>query len=121
MQTILVVEDDLNLQRVLKIFFEKQGYQVLIANHGLEALDILKETKVSLILTDIEMPYMDGITMISKIPFLPVVVYSGNSYPELIDEFSNVKRVFSKPTNFHDISNHVSSIIFGESGIIPEQ
>lgn len=57
---ILVVEDDFINQKVIGKILSKMGYQHDLANHGLEALEILKEKKYDLIFMDIQMPKMDG-------------------------------------------------------------
>lgn len=57
---ILVVEDNLVNQRVIVKILEKLGFTSSVANHGQEALDILKQHRFSLILMDLQMPVMDG-------------------------------------------------------------
>ncbi|MCP3872097.1 MAG: response regulator [Desulfobacteraceae bacterium] len=64
---ILVVEDNLVNQKVMKKLLEKIGYASLIANNGKEALEILERDAVSLILMDLQMPVMDGFTCTAKI------------------------------------------------------
>ncbi len=60
--TLLVVEDSVDLQDLTKELFESEGYKVYCANNGQEALDFLRKTqaKVDLILLDLMMPVMDG-------------------------------------------------------------
>ncbi len=60
METILVVEDNLALLYGLKDLLEREGYQVLTARDGVEALEIMKTTCPDLIIADIMMPRMDG-------------------------------------------------------------
>lgn len=64
---ILVVEDNLVNQKVIAKMLQKLGCKSLVANHGAEAIDILKENTVSLILMDLQMPIMDGFTCTSTI------------------------------------------------------
>ena len=64
---ILVVEDNLVNQKVIAKMLQKLGFKSLVANHGEEALDILKESTISLILMDLQMPIMDGFTCTSTI------------------------------------------------------
>jgi CheY-like chemotaxis protein len=60
-KTILVVEDDIELQEGIKFYLEFENYKVLIANNGLEALKILETAPLpNLILLDMKMPVMDG-------------------------------------------------------------
>ena len=60
-QAILVVEDNLVNQRVVKAMLQRHGYRVEIANHGGEVLEALERTPVSLVLMDIQMPVVDGL------------------------------------------------------------
>ncbi len=60
MFTILVVEDDRNLQRLMAAMLRQNGYQVLTAGDGEEALSVLDASHVDLLVCDIMMPRMDG-------------------------------------------------------------
>lgn len=60
MVNILVVEDDKNLQKLMMAVLKQNGYNVLNAKDGVEALEILDKSHVDLIITDIMMPNMDG-------------------------------------------------------------
>ena len=57
---IMVVDDDQNIQLVLKYRLEKEGYQVLLAGDGVDALEKVKAEKPDLIILDLTMPRMGG-------------------------------------------------------------
>ena len=57
---IMVVDDDQNIQLVLKYRLEKEGYQVLLAGDGVDALKKVKAEKPDLIILDLTMPRMGG-------------------------------------------------------------
>ena len=58
---ILIVDDESRMRKLLKDFLEREGYSVLEASDGLEAIDIFYEDKdVALIILDVMMPRMDG-------------------------------------------------------------
>ncbi len=60
-KTILVVEDDIDIRNSLKMVLETEGYAVLTAENGFEAMQILKTSKIpNLILLDMKMPVMNG-------------------------------------------------------------
>jgi chemosensory pili system protein ChpA (sensor histidine kinase/response regulator) len=59
-QTVMVVDDSLTMRKVLGRTLEREGYQVVTAKDGMDALQLLQETKPDIILLDIEMPRMDG-------------------------------------------------------------
>ena len=60
MFNILIVEDDKNLRKLIKTCLKRENYQTYEATNGVEALDILDENYIDLIVTDIMMPQMDG-------------------------------------------------------------
>ncbi|MGL5153218.1 MAG: response regulator transcription factor [Clostridium sp.] len=63
---ILVVEDDKEIAKALKIYLTNQGYNVFVAYNGLEGLEIVRSEKLHLAIVDIMMPVMDGITLTMK-------------------------------------------------------
>lgn len=63
MFSILVAEDDRNLQKLMTAVLKQNGYNVLTAKDGIEALEILDKSHVDLIISDIMMPNMDGYSL----------------------------------------------------------
>lgn len=59
-KNILLAEDEPTIQRLVRTYFEKDGYTVYTANNGEEAIKLFKEVKIDLICLDIMMPIMDG-------------------------------------------------------------
>jgi CheY-like chemotaxis protein len=59
---VLVVEDDLVSQRVASGLLERRGCEVVTARNGLSALDLLERERFDLVLMDIQMPELDGVT-----------------------------------------------------------
>ncbi|MCS6920051.1 MAG: sigma-54 dependent transcriptional regulator [Fimbriimonadales bacterium] len=76
--TILIVDDELNIRRVLERAFAKEGYQVYTAEGGHQALRVLDETPCDLMLTDVVMPDMTGLELLKrarqKHPHLQVIL-----------------------------------------------
>jgi two-component system NtrC family response regulator len=64
---ILLVDDDSSVRRVLQFKLQKQGYEVATASDGAEALTALSKQSYDLLLSDIRMPKMDGIELLSKV------------------------------------------------------
>lgn len=64
---ILVVEDEADIRNLIKIALEDEGYSLYVACDGIEALKILKEVSVDLIILDVMMPRLDGFNLLRKI------------------------------------------------------
>ncbi len=82
MQTILVVDDDREIVESISIYLRAEGYEVIKAYDGLEALDAAVQKSVQLIVLDIMMPEMDGIETLMKLretKNIPVILLSAKS------------------------------------------
>ena len=82
MQTILVCDDDKEIVEAIDIYLQQEGYQVLKAYDGEEALEILKEKEVHLLIIDVMMPRLDGIRATLKIrekKNMPIIILSAKS------------------------------------------
>ena len=81
-ECILVVDDDREIVKAIAIPLEKEGYVVLRAYDGLEALDMLASNQVQLLIMDVMMPRLDGLSAVMKIREkrnLPIIVLSAKS------------------------------------------
>lgn len=82
---ILIAEDDPDIVALLKLYLEKEGYGVLSAADGREALDLVNENNVDLGIFDIMMPNMDGFELIHKVREshgFPILVLSARGQDE---------------------------------------
>ena len=81
--SILVVEDDREIRQGIEIYLRNQGYQVFQAANGQEGLEVIKIRELHLVILDVMMPVMDGITMLMKTRDLgyefPVLMLSAKS------------------------------------------
>lgn len=66
-QTILLIDDDVDLTQVFQIILEREGFQVRVAHDGKKGLELLQETSPDLIILDMNMPGMGGIEFFHKI------------------------------------------------------
>ena len=88
-KNVLLVDDDTEMLHALKEGFKKyqESFAVLLAEDGLEALTRLKQNIVSLVVTDLKMPNMDGFELLAHImehyPDIPVIIITGYSTPEI--------------------------------------
>lgn len=79
---VLVVEDDNEIAKAIKIYLVNQGYEVFIGNDGIEGLEIIDNNEIHLAIVDIMMPRMDGLTMVTKLRDkydFPVIFLSAKS------------------------------------------
>jgi two-component system KDP operon response regulator KdpE len=76
---ILIVDDERQITRVLRTSLQSSGYEVTVANNGLEAFDLFRTVSPDLIITDLAMPEMGGIELtraIRRIADTPIIVLS---------------------------------------------
>ena len=91
MQSILVVEDEKEIAEAIKIYLEEEGYNVEICLDSTKALEKLRTKEFQLILLDIMMPKIDGITLarnIRKFSSIPIIFFSAKS--ESIDKITGL-------------------------------
>ena len=77
MNKILVVEDDLDIQELLQNFLQESGYDITVANDGLEAINLFSDDDFDLILLDILLPKIDGFSVcefIRKKSQIPIII-----------------------------------------------
>ncbi|MDH5516854.1 MAG: response regulator [Gammaproteobacteria bacterium] len=70
-KTILIVDDSASLRQVVAIALKGAGYDVIEASDGNDGLTKLDGTKINLIISDVNMPGMDGLTMVTQIKSMP--------------------------------------------------
>lgn len=105
MKCILVVDDDTDYLRLFRIFLQLEGFSVICAASGDEALSILSDSNIHLMITDLNMPGMDGIELAKNasiiMPFMPIILHSGEISPELpcLATKVGIVRVLAKPIN----------------------
>lgn len=107
MTTILIVDDDPNSQRVLSYTLRKNGYDARIAANGENALSLLGESASDLVIVDMAMPVMDGLTLLrhmradEHLRGVPVIILtgSGDDYDRLQAEQAGIQGFLSKPSS----------------------
>jgi two-component system chemotaxis response regulator CheY len=89
MASILAVDDSMSMRQMISATLKSAGYEVLQASNGQEALQLAKTKKADLVLTDINMPQMDGISLIRALRalpnyrFTPILTLTTESDPEM--------------------------------------
>jgi DNA-binding response OmpR family regulator len=81
---ILVVDDDLHIQRLYKEEFEEEGYEVVIASNGKEAIELFDREVPDIVTLDILLPDIDGIRLLrqmkEKRPKVPIIMSTAYDY-----------------------------------------
>lgn len=81
---ILVVDDDLHIQRLYKEEFEDEGYEVIVASNGQEAIELFEKETPDIVTLDILLPDIDGIRILrqmkEKNPKIPVIMSTAYDY-----------------------------------------
>ena len=89
-KNVLLVDDDHEMLVALKEGFQryKDSFAILLAADGLKAVESLKKNTISLVVTDLKMPGMDGFELLAHImehyPDIPVIIITGYSAPEMM-------------------------------------
>ena len=120
MAKILIVEDEKNQRLLYQEEFTEQGYQVVTAVNGIEALRMVDTCRPHLVVLDISMPGMDGMEALSAIlaryPHLPVVLHTAySSYRENFMSWSAHAYVV-KSSDRSELFATVRRLLCGKSG-----
>ena len=113
---ILIVDDEENARIALSKILTLEGYDVSSARNGLEALDSLQKRDVELVITDINMPEMDGLTFLRELsrshPKSNVIMITGygevESYLEAMD--LGAFEYINKPVKYDDLKRVINKI-----------
>jgi DNA-binding response OmpR family regulator len=116
-QTLMLVDDDPQLCHVVSMFFELEGFVVVVAKNGKEALELLHETKPNVILLDVMMPEMDGLELCKQIRAdkrlkeIPIAVFTANEMREAEMTEAGADRFIVKPFSLDGLRITVDEMI----------
>ena len=117
MEDILVVDDEEGIVEVLTAVLGESGYTVATACDGQEALHTMENRKFGLVITDIYMPRMDGLTLLrtikEKSPELPVVIIAALGVGESLEEIKRCKAegFLQKPFDIDTVKKVVDDLL----------
>lgn len=119
LETILVVEDEGGIRALVRKILKRQGYQVLEASHGEEALQVMREHQghIDLLLTDVMMPGMNGVDLSHKAlaekPHLRVLFVSGYTDESLLEagQFPAGTAFLQKPFTLGSLLGKVREVL----------
>ncbi len=120
MASILIIDDDALIRRMLRRILEEEGYEVLEAANGTEGLNLNRRAPADLVITDILMPEKEGIETIGELtgefPDVKIIAVSGggrigpDAYLKMARDFGALKTI-KKPINKTGLLNAVKEVL----------
>lgn len=114
---LLLAEDDPALRRYIQVVLERAGYKVVSASDGLEAMKLLIETAIDVVLTDAIMPNLNGyelcrfIRSTRRLSELPIILLSALDQKNAASEVEQVDAFLSKPVSPEDLLECVGKLV----------
>lgn len=125
---VLVVDDNENIRDLAKAILQAEEYEVIAAADGIAALEAIRTDPCDILVTDMEMPWIDGIELIQMIkadrPRMPVVLMTGKvlTEPEMMDLMSSrgADFVLQKPFGVDALVDAVASVLTSARSRCPD-
>ena len=117
LRRILVVDDDEIVRCVVAKMISRLGYEVLSTDSGEKGLNLLLKNQFDLVITDFDMPGMDGIELAIRIkkksPFTLVILMTGHEKNSTLDKLngSSVDQALFKPFGLQEIAQKIQSVL----------
>jgi DNA-binding response OmpR family regulator len=115
---IILAEDNSILSLLLKFRLEKEGYQLFVAYDGKEAVNLIEQHKPELILTDVMMPFVSGLEVISHVrnklvEQTPIIVFSSAGQEEMVINAFNLGATdfMSKPFSPNELVIRIKRLL----------
>jgi len=117
---ILLCDDEIHILRAAEFKLRKAGYDVRIANDGEEAWEAIQERKPDVLITDCQMPRLDGLSLVRKVrenpqtADLPIFMLTAKGYELSHDDLAaqwNVMAVIAKPFSPRELLQRVDAAI----------
>ncbi|MGZ8453755.1 MAG: response regulator [Candidatus Binatia bacterium] len=114
-QRILFAEDEPISRKLISMFLRREGYEVEEAKDGAQALDLLNNCQFDLVISDIRLPRVDGIAVITRLRSIaadtPFIVLT--SYPDDALDLSKMPKslIMSKPVIFDNLKSNIQRLL----------
>ncbi|MBW2568338.1 MAG: response regulator [Deltaproteobacteria bacterium] len=120
-KTILLIEDDDVLRKIIKEFLEESEYVVLKAKDGLEGIEMINKEAFDLIIVDVVLPHVSGIGVIeiakTRYPEIPIICITGYGYfPEKLAEEKHADIVLNKPFELKKLVEVIETLLEQKAG-----
>lgn len=117
--SVLVVDDEFEIRQLLATMLTMMGYQSFMAQDGLDALEKIPEYRPDILILDVMMPRMDGLTLCRRLrgaeetAELPIIMLSGKAHQEAIQEGlqAGANRYLVKPTGLDELTRNISEVL----------
>ena len=115
-KTILVIEDDREVLSVIIRYLTQLGYEVIAATDGMEGLKKLDSGGFDLVITDIVMPYVSGVGVVTalkkKKPHIPIIAITGyGKEPEAVAVEKKANLVLAKPVRMSLLKEYIDELL----------
>ena len=116
MSKVLVVDDDINIVKLIKLYLEKEDYEVVTANNGREALEVYNREDPSIIVLDIMMPELDGNAVcreIRKTSNVPIILLTakGETFDKVLSLELGADDYIVKPFDPKELTARIKAIL----------
>jgi len=118
-KTILIVDDSAAIRKFVSLALKIKGYDIILAEDGMDALEALPSHQIDLLITDLNMPQIDGLSLIKNIreddeyKDLPIIILTSLTADRYIEEGikAGANSFLPKPFNIEKIQNEVSKYL----------
>lgn len=118
-KTVLVVDDEIHIVHVVAIKLRNNGYEVITANNGAEALELAQQESPDIIVTDYQMPVMSGLELVKELreneitKNIPVILLTARSFAISKEEQNDlqISRCLSKPFSPRELLGDIEDIL----------
>jgi two-component system alkaline phosphatase synthesis response regulator PhoP len=123
---VLIVDDEIHIVHVVAIKLRNNGYDVISAENGAQAFKLVQEEKPDIVVTDFQMPVMNGMELIEKlrqdkaVESLPIILLTARGFA-ITDEQRQqlqVSAVLSKPFSPKDLLRNIEDVLYQKVTIV---
>ena len=115
-QRVLVVDDDRNICEIIRLYLEKEGFEVVIANDGQAAIDLFKQKTPSVVVLDVMLPKMDGFQVcreIRRVSNIPIIMLTakGETFDKVLGLELGADDYMVKPFENKELVARIKAIL----------
>ena len=116
---ILIAEDSADSREMMQVLLETRGYQVIAANDGMHAVEVALSSRPDLVLLDLELPKLDGLSVTRnlrldpKFKDVPIIILSARTQEgdQLLAMEMGANRFITKPYDFAEVLGHIEALL----------